>query len=121
MFRNNSIACLRAKAQEHQARLMNSGLLALQVRSLAGLQHPPQHHHQLPSPMSSSPDSAVIHPHSPTPSPIRSPVENNNNNNSSRNFNSSMTHSSDMSEDIDIEEVKPFHNKPTVSPNVVTF
>uniref|UniRef100_A0A4Y0BIS1 Visual system homeobox 2 n=1 Tax=Anopheles funestus TaxID=62324 RepID=A0A4Y0BIS1_ANOFN len=39
-FRNNSIACLRAKAQEHQARLLNSGLL-LQVRSLAGLQtHP---------------------------------------------------------------------------------
>ncbi|XP_055716812.1 visual system homeobox 2-like isoform X3 [Phlebotomus papatasi] len=38
-FRNNSIACLRAKAQEHQARLLNSGLL-LQVRSLAGLQSP---------------------------------------------------------------------------------
>uniref|UniRef100_A0A182SKA3 OAR domain-containing protein n=1 Tax=Anopheles maculatus TaxID=74869 RepID=A0A182SKA3_9DIPT len=39
-IRNNSIACLRAKAQEHQARLLNSGLL-LQVRSLAGLQtHP---------------------------------------------------------------------------------
>lgn len=37
-FRNNSIACLRAKAQEHQARLLNSGLL-LQVRSLAGLQN----------------------------------------------------------------------------------
>lgn len=37
--RNNSIACLRAKAQEHQARLLNSGLL-LQVRSLAGLQNP---------------------------------------------------------------------------------
>ncbi|XP_059610921.1 visual system homeobox 2-like [Phlebotomus argentipes] len=45
-FRNNSIACLRAKAQEHQARLLNSGLL-LQVRSLAGLQ----------SPTSSSPQS----------------------------------------------------------------
>ncbi|XP_020715725.1 pituitary homeobox homolog Ptx1 [Ceratitis capitata] len=34
-FRNNSIACLRAKAQEHQARLLNSGLF-LQVRSFAG-------------------------------------------------------------------------------------
>ncbi|XP_058465396.1 visual system homeobox 1-like isoform X3 [Malaya genurostris] len=41
-FRNNSIACLRAKAQEHQARLLNSGLL-LQVRSLAGLQSPLHH------------------------------------------------------------------------------
>lgn len=41
-FRNNSIACLRAKAQEHQARLLNSGLL-LQVRSLAGLQNPLHH------------------------------------------------------------------------------
>lgn len=40
--RNNSIACLRAKAQEHQARLLNSGLL-LQVRSLAGLQSPVSH------------------------------------------------------------------------------
>ena len=116
-FRNNSIACLRAKAQEHQARLMNSGLLALQVRSLAGLQH-----HQLPSPLSSSPkscDSAMIHQHSPTPSPIRSP-ESNNNNHTSRNFNSSMAPSSDMSEDIDIEDVKPIH-KTNVSPNVVTF
>uniref|UniRef100_A0A1A9ZK23 Visual system homeobox 2 n=1 Tax=Glossina pallidipes TaxID=7398 RepID=A0A1A9ZK23_GLOPL len=36
-FRNNSIACLRAKAQEHQARLLNSSLF-LQVRSFAGLQ-----------------------------------------------------------------------------------
>ncbi|XP_026479724.1 visual system homeobox 2-like [Ctenocephalides felis] len=36
-FRNNSIACLRAKAQEHQARLLGGGLL-LQVRSLAGMQ-----------------------------------------------------------------------------------
>ncbi|XP_049310755.1 diencephalon/mesencephalon homeobox protein 1 isoform X2 [Bactrocera dorsalis] len=36
-FRNNSIACLRAKAQEHQARLLNSGLF-LQVRSFAGFQ-----------------------------------------------------------------------------------
>ena len=42
LFRNNSIACLRAKAQEHQARLLNSGLL-LQVRSLAGLQNPLSH------------------------------------------------------------------------------
>lgn len=50
--RNNSIACLRAKAQEHQARILNSGLL-LQVRSLAGLQSPTT---------SSSPHSA----HSPT-------------------------------------------------------
>ncbi|XP_058838271.1 visual system homeobox 2-like isoform X2 [Topomyia yanbarensis] len=41
-IRNNSIACLRAKAQEHQARLLNSGLL-LQVRSLAGLQNPLHH------------------------------------------------------------------------------
>lgn len=41
-YRNNSIACLRAKAQEHQARLLNSGLL-LQVRSLAGLQNPLSH------------------------------------------------------------------------------
>ncbi|XP_053684711.1 visual system homeobox 2-like [Sabethes cyaneus] len=41
-IRNNSIACLRAKAQEHQARLLNSGLL-LQVRSLAGLQNPVHH------------------------------------------------------------------------------
>lgn len=95
---------------------MNSGLLALQVRSLAGLQH-----QQLPSPMSSSPDSIMIHSQH-SPSPIRSPESNNNNNNNnSRNFNSSMTHSSDVSEDIDIEEVKPFHNKTTVSPNVVTF
>jgi hypothetical protein len=119
-FRNNSIACLRAKAQEHQARLMNSGLLALQVRSLAGLQH----HHQLPSPMSSSPkscDSSMMHQHSPTSSPIRSP-ESNNNNHNSRNFNSSVTQSSDMSEDhIDIEDVKPIHKSSNVSPNVVTF
>ncbi|XP_029734034.2 homeobox protein aristaless isoform X2 [Aedes albopictus] len=43
-IRNNSIACLRAKAQEHQARLLNSGLL-LQVRSLAGLQNPLHHNH----------------------------------------------------------------------------
>ncbi|EDV34213.2 uncharacterized protein Dana_GF21193 [Drosophila ananassae] len=34
-FRNNSIACLRAKAQEHQARLLNNGGLFLQVRSFA--------------------------------------------------------------------------------------
>lgn len=96
---------------------MNSGLLALQVRSLAGLQH-----HQLPSPMSSSPkscDSAMVHQQSPTPSPIRSP-ESNNNNHTSRNYNANMAASSDMSEDIDIEDVKPFH-KATVSPNVVTF
>lgn len=31
-FRNNSIACLRAKAQEHSAKLLNHGLM-LQVRS----------------------------------------------------------------------------------------
>ncbi|TMW51288.1 hypothetical protein DOY81_003607 [Sarcophaga bullata] len=42
MVSNNSIACLRAKAQEHQARLLNSGLF-LQVRSFADLQ---QRHHQ---------------------------------------------------------------------------
>ncbi|EDX01109.1 homeobox protein aristaless isoform X2 [Drosophila yakuba] len=34
-FRNNSIACLRAKAQEHQARLLNNGGLFLQVRRFA--------------------------------------------------------------------------------------
>ncbi|XP_026332486.1 visual system homeobox 2-like [Hyposmocoma kahamanoa] len=33
-FRNNSIACLRAKAQEHQARLLNNNLL-LQVRGMS--------------------------------------------------------------------------------------
>lgn len=33
--RNNSIACLRAKAQEHQARLLNNGGLFLQVRRFA--------------------------------------------------------------------------------------
>ncbi|XP_013194369.2 visual system homeobox 2 [Amyelois transitella] len=33
-FRNNSIACLRAKAQEHQARLLSNNLL-LQVRGLS--------------------------------------------------------------------------------------
>lgn len=96
---------------------MNSGLLAFQVRSLAGLQH-----HQLPSPMSNSPkscDSAMIQHHSPSQSPIRSP-ESNNNNHNSRNFNSNMTGSSDMSEDhIDIEDVKPIHK--TNLPNVVTF
>ncbi|XP_075977082.1 visual system homeobox 2-like isoform X4 [Anticarsia gemmatalis] len=32
-FRNNSIACLRAKAQEHQARILNNNLL-LQVRGV---------------------------------------------------------------------------------------
>ncbi|EDW06517.2 uncharacterized protein Dmoj_GI21475 [Drosophila mojavensis] len=37
-FRNNSIACLRAKAQEHQARLLNNGGLFLQVRSFAQAQ-----------------------------------------------------------------------------------
>ncbi|XP_037818725.1 uncharacterized protein LOC119608393 isoform X2 [Lucilia sericata] len=42
-FRNNSIACLRAKAQEHQARLLNSGLF-LQVRSFADLQQRHQQH-----------------------------------------------------------------------------
>ncbi|KAM3959695.1 visual system homeobox 2 [Aphomia sociella] len=33
-FRNNSIACLRAKAQEHQARILSNNLL-LQVRGLS--------------------------------------------------------------------------------------
>ena len=41
-YRNNSIACLRAKAQEHQARLLNSGIF-LQVRSFADMQ---QRHQQ---------------------------------------------------------------------------
>lgn len=40
-FRNNSIACLRAKAQEHQAKLLNHGLM-LQVRSLANMTHAQQ-------------------------------------------------------------------------------
>ncbi|KAL3265945.1 hypothetical protein HHI36_010133 [Cryptolaemus montrouzieri] len=31
-FRNNSIACLRAKAQEHSAKLLNHNLLMHQVR-----------------------------------------------------------------------------------------
>ncbi|CAH2230221.1 jg7927 [Pararge aegeria aegeria] len=35
-FRNNSIACLRAKAQEHQARLLSNNLL-LQVPSSIGI------------------------------------------------------------------------------------
>lgn len=42
VFRNNSIACLRAKAQEHSAKLLNHGLnhgLMLQVRSLANMTH----------------------------------------------------------------------------------
>ncbi|GBP60399.1 hypothetical protein EVAR_98295_1 [Eumeta japonica] len=40
-FRNNSIACLRAKAQEHQAKLLSTNLL-LQVRNLArGAAGPP--------------------------------------------------------------------------------
>lgn len=34
-FRNNSIACLRAKAQEHSAKLLNHGIM-LQVRSNLG-------------------------------------------------------------------------------------
>lgn len=38
VFRNNSIACLRAKAQEHSAKLLNHGLM-LQVRSLANMTH----------------------------------------------------------------------------------
>lgn len=132
-FRNNSIACLRAKAQEHQARLMNSGLLALQVRSLAGLHqhhnHQHNHHQQLPSPMSSSPkscDSLMItgnQHNSPSPSPIRSPHTENNNNNSSRNnnFNSSLGHSDNSN--IDIEDTKPIYNniRSAASPNVVTF
>ncbi|CAO1396351.1 unnamed protein product [Diamesa hyperborea] len=130
---NNSIACLRAKAQEHQARLMNSGLLALQVRSLAGLHqhhnHQHNHHQQLPSPMSSSPkscDSLMItgnQHNSPSPSPIRSPHTENNNNNSSRNnnFNSSLGHSDNSN--IDIEDTKPIYNniRSAASPNVVTF
>ncbi|CAD0197973.1 unnamed protein product [Chrysodeixis includens] len=62
-FRNNSIACLRAKAQEHQARLLNNNLL-LQVRGAGacragsaeeegpadidvGTEPPPPAHHHL--------------------------------------------------------------------------
>lgn len=37
VFRNNSIACLRAKAQEHSAKIMNSHGAMLQVRSLSSL------------------------------------------------------------------------------------
>ncbi|KAJ6626112.1 Visual system homeobox 2 [Pseudolycoriella hygida] len=59
-FRNNSIACLRAKAQEHQARLLNSGLL-LQVRSLAGLQSPTSN-----SPQSCDSNANNLGTHSPT-------------------------------------------------------
>jgi len=128
-FRNNSIACLRAKAQEHQARLMNSGLLALQVRSLAGLQQhqqqQQQQHHQLPSPMSSSPkscDSAMMIGTHHSPSPIRSP-ESNNNNCSSRNNNFNNSHTPDMNEDIDIEDdIKPVQKaEKNFTPNVITF
>ncbi|KAG4071282.1 hypothetical protein HA402_003986 [Bradysia odoriphaga] len=59
-IRNNSIACLRAKAQEHQARLLNSGLL-LQVRSLAGLQSPTSN-----SPQSCDSNANTLGTHSPT-------------------------------------------------------
>ncbi|KAJ8720458.1 hypothetical protein PYW07_012501 [Mythimna separata] len=60
-FRNNSIACLRAKAQEHQARLLSHNML-LQVRGMAragsaeeeapadidvGTEAPPPAHHHL--------------------------------------------------------------------------
>lgn len=41
IFRNQSIACLRAKAQEHSAKLLNHGLM-LQVRSLATMGQTPQ-------------------------------------------------------------------------------
>lgn len=37
VFRNNSIACLRAKAQEHSAKILNSHGAMLQVRSLSSL------------------------------------------------------------------------------------
>uniref|UniRef100_A0A182JI71 Uncharacterized protein n=1 Tax=Anopheles atroparvus TaxID=41427 RepID=A0A182JI71_ANOAO len=60
-FRNNSIACLRAKAQEHQARLLNSGLL-LQVRSLAGLQSHPAFDTSLASPYDGACSVAPHHP-----------------------------------------------------------
>lgn len=46
-FRNNSIACLRAKAQEHSAKLLNHGLM-LQVRSLTSMAH--AHGHAQPPP-----------------------------------------------------------------------
>ncbi|XP_031626471.1 visual system homeobox 2-like isoform X2 [Contarinia nasturtii] len=71
-IRNNSIACLRAKAQEHQARLLNSGLL-LQVRSLAGLQNPLSHSppHSCDSNANTlhSTSGAQSSPHSPHDSP----------------------------------------------------
>ncbi|XP_037931897.1 type-2 histone deacetylase 1-like [Teleopsis dalmanni] len=70
-IRNNSIACLRAKAQEHQARLLNSGLF-LQVRSFAGLQN---------STLNSPSHTALIN---------NSTTNNNNNSNSINNNNCDM-------------------------------
>lgn len=51
---------MRAKAQEHQARLLNSGLL-LQVRSLAGLQSPTSN-----SPQSCDSNANNLGTHSPS-------------------------------------------------------
>ncbi|XP_049539377.1 homeobox protein unc-4 homolog [Anopheles darlingi] len=76
-IRNNSIACLRAKAQEHQARLLNSGLL-LQVRSLAGLQSHPAFDTagSLPSPYDVCGSQSLHHQHqqqrTPPPLPLSS-------------------------------------------------
>lgn len=78
IYRNNSIACLRAKAQEHQARLLNSGLL-LQVRSLAGLQNPLNHS----PPHSCDSNANTLHgtsgpqssPHSPHDSPSANSID----------------------------------------------
>ncbi|XP_050089936.1 homeobox protein unc-4-like [Anopheles aquasalis] len=73
-FRNNSIACLRAKAQEHQARLLNSGLL-LQVRSLAGLQSHPAFDTagSLPSPYDVCGSQSLHHQHPQHPQQQRTP------------------------------------------------
>lgn len=134
-FRNNSIACLRAKAQEHQA-LLNSGLLQLQVRSLAGLQHQHQQQQQLVSPLSSSPkscDSGLIgNPlverkptfvdlHSSSPSPH---LENNNNIGTSRNnnFNENLMSVNSDNSNIDVEDVKhPSTMRADPRPNLVSF
>lgn len=93
---------------------MNSGLLALQVRSLAGLQHQPN-----TSPTNSSPKSSenthtksvtnIVH--SPSLSP-RSPQ------------NKMANSISSSSSNIDIEDIKPLpasENVQTVSPTLVPF
>lgn len=70
--RNNSIACLRAKAQEHQAKFLNSGLL-LQVRSLAGLQSPSK---LSPQSCDSNANNLSVHHSSPPPSHHTDPYHN---------------------------------------------